>query len=54
MRRDRRAETDMETDRQEREYTAITSMTESSGQLSSNLDCSVRQSQVGGRVWTDV
>lgn len=51
---DRQAEIDMETDTQERKYTAITFMIKSSVQFSSNLDCPVRENRAGGRVLTDV
>lgn len=50
IRRDRKAEIDMETDTQDREYTAIAFMIKSSVQFNSNVDCPVRGSQVGGRV----
>lgn len=43
----------METDTQDREYTAIAFMIKSSVQFKSNVDCPVRESRVGGRVLAD-
>lgn len=45
IRRDRKAEIDMETDTQDREYTAAAFMIKSSVQFKSNLDCPVRESR---------
>lgn len=49
IKRDRRAEIDMKTDRQQRKYTAITSMIKCSAQFNSILDCPVGENGVGGR-----
>lgn len=50
IRRDRKAEIEMETDTQDRVYTAIAFTIKSSVQFNSNVDCPVGESQVGGRV----
>lgn len=44
----------METDTQEKKYTAITFMIKSSVQFNSNLYCPVGENRVGGWVLTDV
>lgn len=44
----------MQSGRQERKHTDITSMIKRAARFSLNLDCAIRENCVGGRLLTDV